>query len=440
MPFKKRPVEVNPGPVADARPARAPVCFGTSSPALVLLVGLASGALLTLLVQRAATTSAARARRVGAGAAPSDRSSRQAAPWAGLVDFTPVLLVPPPENLAGLSCSPTPPTWTLASATPEALEQLFEGVGLPAAQRAEARGFTSCVKGEGCVLRPPLAFVDGLTGVVRGQIYRRLAADSRNYFQYYAFRLHADEIDPWFERSGMPPAVQSRMRALLYEQGDGLWSFADHPSMCGALRPGEEQRTYLRALHSERSLTGRVRIPAGVDLRAVERYWSAGGQSPEGVKARLRALAESPDTSPDTSIDLAELLPPLARARLNTYPTPADPPGLNCHWAAMNFFSEHPDPALADWASALAILERDYERVPIEHARYGDILAITRGDPEELLHAAVYIHDGVYFSKNGRGLVRAFALSRYDRIRELYPPVDGIHESLYRRRSAAIMD
>lgn len=350
-------------------------------------------------------------------------------PW-GQVEFTPVWQVPPQQNVQREVCPTALFNWSLPDYTQARLDLLLDHAGLSPALRAEARQRTSCApSGTGCTLSPSVALIGGLSAEARGQIYRALGQHMRNFYQYYSFRFHAADIDPWFERSGMSPELQARARALFFQESGDLWSFADLAYLCSTL-PAADGQSLMRALNSETSYVGRLWVRRGQDIAGLLRYW--GGGDPERER-QLRPLFESlARSSGGGSVDVGYLLPPMPRARLNTYPGLDDPERLNCIWTAMNFSSEHPDPALQDSAVAAEVLRRDYVEVRPDELRLGDVLTIERGGA--LFHTAVYIADGMYLTKNGRTRLRAWMLSPRQPIRELYPLHDGLREVYYRKR------
>ena len=97
------------------------------------------------------------------------------------------------------------------------------------------------------------------------------------------------------------------------------------------------------------------------------------------------------------------LLPPFARRRLYTYHPVTEEKSryhLDCHWTALNFFSEQPDDRFGDVKEVSRALNGDYHRVS-GNLRLGDVVVFM--DQKKPVHSAVYVADDVLFTKNGRG-------------------------------------
>jgi len=119
---------------------------------------------------------------------------------------------------------------------------------------------------------------------------------------------------------------------------------------------------------------------------------------------------------------VVHLIPPFARRRLYTYPTPSTDPkaaGRDCHWTSLNFFSVDPNDDFTVTEAAVRAFERDYYTIQSEF-RLGDIILFTEGPTNKCFHSAVYIADDILFTKNGPRASNPWMLMRLEHMRDYY--------------------
>ena len=114
-------------------------------------------------------------------------------------------------------------------------------------------------------------------------------------------------------------------------------------------------------------------------------------------------------------------LPPLARARLYTYPSISDAVAgrlPDCHWASLNFFSEDPTPYYLDSKCTNVLLLQD--SVPIEApSALGDVVCFVDA-AGNIIHSCVFVAHDVVFTKNGASLAAPWILQRLRETRAIY--------------------
>jgi hypothetical protein len=128
------------------------------------------------------------------------------------------------------------------------------------------------------------------------------------------------------------------------------------------------------------------------------------------------------------------LLPPFARRRLYTYHAVSEEKsrsGRDCHWSALNFFSEQPDDRFCDVNEVNRVLDEDYYRVRRDF-RLGDVVEFF--DQRGAMHSAVYLADDVLFTKNGRNSWHPWMLMKLDDMKYYYPRRRELQVEYYRRK------
>jgi hypothetical protein len=193
--------------------------------------------------------------------------------------------------------------------------------------------------------------------------------------------------------------VRALVDPLIYRVGDFLY-LADIEIVRQEMGSGPDFQNLVRRLLRQSAMFVTLSIADPDDLDDVTEYWGRGGR-----KTDIRPLLESiADAGPSQTIDLSELLPELPRRLLYRYPkvTLADlekPLLENCFWTALNFFNDEPDDRFLDVAFAMNALRRDYFLVH-DRLQLGDI-AVFSGRDMNVFHVAVYLAQGLVFTKNG---------------------------------------
>ena len=203
----------------------------------------------------------------------------------------------------------------------------------------------------------------------------------------------------------LPPVLVSQLFQLTYPER-GVSAFADMPALCHlvGLQAASE---IVRSINGAPSVRVAVQVHHAADVDALTGYFAN-----PALRPRLEALL----ATSGATIDLKELLPPLPRELLYTYPTFDEDPRQprNCFWTALNFFNASP---LASYSSATAAqraLADSYVRAPLDELGYGDLLVFEEANGAPV-HMAVHVIDDIFLTRNGWNRDRPWTLmSRSD--------------------------
>jgi len=340
-------------------------------------------------------------------------------PW-GQLEYVRINVEQPDEFVPVDDREFEPTRWHFLNYTRAQLTALFNACDLTPAQRAfladpsNWQGATN-----GIFVTPPSELILELNPQARMQIYSVLAESEENPGHVWPATFRNGGFDEWFRHSGLPDATVATIRNLTYARGASL-CFADVPELFNRMRSRpEERRLMMKTLSRQSTLLMKLRVKPDTDVAALTAYWSRGGRAKD-VGPLLESLRKVPGGA---SVDVAHLLPPFARKRLNTYPFPPTDEKLplpDCFWTAMNFFNEPPDDRHFNDTIWRKELEEDYTQVA--EATFGDLILFLRADGSPM-HAAVHIADDVVFTKNGGSLSQPWILMKLEDMLAKYPTI-----------------
>lgn len=262
---------------------------------------------------------------------------------------------------------------------------------------------------------PKLEWLVSLSSSERANLYAHLAMFPENVPQTQPHVFRKDGFDEFLQNSGLADDTKNRFRSLLYPHGNFLM-FSDARAMFDSIRADSEKKLFLKVLGRVRTQMVRLRIREGQDVRALVEYWAHPTRSKD-VGAILQSLSRRPGGG---FIDVVHLLPAFARKLLYTYAVPSSEPAekwLNCHWTTFNFLNREPDSRYLDPAVVARTLREDYVSVPEGH-RFGDIVVLGRNG--EVIHSAIYIADGLVFTKNGNSFLKPWTLMKLSDVQLFY--------------------
>lgn len=354
-------------------------------------------------------------------------------PW-GELEFVRINLQPPDDFLPVEDGSFARARWFFAGHSREQLTNLFTQCELAPAQRAALlNSATWLEEPSGITIVPGDEVVLGLSQQARTQIYSVLGESTRNNLQCWPFRFRRGGFDDWFDRREFSAATLNLMRGLVYERGPTL-CFSDLLEVLAKTPDAAERRQLLKTLTGSSSLLMKLRIRPDSDVRALTAYWGRGFRTKD-LETLFRSLTKVPGS---ITIDVAQLLPPLARKKLNSYPVPADDPTSNqppnCSWTALNFFKDPPDGRFYDPDNCKKELETNY--VPVSEPTFGDLLFIMKPDGS-VVHVAVFIADDVVFTKNGESNTKPWLLMKWDDVVASYSTDHPMQVFMFRAKDPA---
>lgn len=339
-------------------------------------------------------------------------------PW-GHLRLTPIVVSPPLEYVPADWGRNAPAEWIFASATPDVVAAFLQSVGLSPEQIARLsprmRREASIA---GVVINPPPDLVRELSPDVRARLYTQLARDSRNFDQAQSFRFIGGSPEEWFGGSLMSAATRQLVEPLVYRDGAFL-HFADIESIRAQIASPEERQYLAKTLLRNATVMVHLSVDAAEEVGGLAAYWGTGGR-----RTDIRPLLESvSDANDERLVDIVHLLPAFARNHLYRYPKLQTvdltrPLLANCLWSSLNFFEDIPDDRFLDVNYALTTLRTKY--YVVEHGyQLGDIVALV-DDEGDLFHVAVYLADGLLFTKNGTSPVAPWTIMSLDHLKDFY--------------------
>lgn len=355
-------------------------------------------------------------------------------PW-GELTLTPILISPPMEYVAlDWGRLSEQDEWYFPGTPMQAMQAFLLSAGLSPQQIALVSATARPdPRTNGLVVRPDAALVRNLSPQVRARLYLELGKTSLNFDQANAFRFYGATTDEWLGGSPISASTRQLVESLIYRDGDFML-FADPEIVRSQITEVEEQRRLAKTLLRQPTVIAKLVIKDESRIPALAEYWGRGGRRTD-LRPLLDSVAQS---AGDRSIDIIHLLPTFARNQLYRYPRltaeDLDKPLLaNCLWSSLNFFSTRPDDRFLDVNVALNTLKKDYFIVE-DGFQLGDIVAFldARGN---LFHVAVYLADGLVFSKNGTSPVAPWAITTIDQLKGYYRLRSSNPRLIYHRRN-----
>lgn len=340
--------------------------------------------------------------------------------------------VEPPDDFVPTGSEPFVPTrWTFHSYSRVQLRALFEACELSAAQRKELMdeaGWTD--DPSGIVMAPRDGLILELNSAARRQIYSVLAESELNpaHFQPYAFRNGG--FDDWFRDSRLSEPTLKLMRRLVYQRGSAI-CFSDLPQVMPQIQSVEERKRLVKTLWRNPAVMMKLRVRPTTEVNSLTAYWSRGWHVKD-IGSLLESLTH---VQGSITVDVAHLLPPFARRRLNSYPDPGTYTAAHapdCFWTAFNFFSDTPDDRFHEKALWEQELKENYTLVA--EPTFGDVILFVRSD-SLAVHAASYVADDVAFTKNGDDFRQPWVLMKTTDLLARYSHSDQIPVRLLFYRS-----
>jgi hypothetical protein len=313
-------------------------------------------------------------------------------PWGRLSRQT--LVLEPPESWFSFdSCQTDLPVWRVPASTHGEAEAWLREHGVAEDEAVNLAWTARCELPELCLAFPDELALLSLTPVARLLLCEDLndgpleRADGRPHRRPRAWDL-------W----GVFPSTSERTRALIRHlsfEHDQDVLMGDLQLLCRLEASRSERVAIQHDLWRRLALAVRLTVPEAVPIEDIVAYWDRGFRA-KSVRALVRSAARYGDGQ---GIDLIHLLPPIPRMLLNTYPELGQPE-RDCHWTALSFFDEQPDDRYLDGEELRRVYREDYVKVQRREMRYGDVVLFVSAS-DRLLHASVYLADGLVFTKNG---------------------------------------
>ena len=350
-----------------------------------------------------------RNRQEGAAPPPQHSERLDEGPW-GHVEITPVVLEPPLRSVGTGDCTAARAEWKFHGKSRAQVDALLSEAGVEPAWRERLLSFAQCTA-DGCTVVPDDETVLGLTPARRRTLYAALAPFPDNVEQYSALSLPVARQDLWLHDADLGPEATELIRKLMWREDDVV-RFGDVRLVCRSLPPARRPRLQqVLGRHPAATLT--LVVPHDADVNTLAGWWE-NGSSPGVLRPLLEALARLPHGG---RVDVSELLPRVARARLNRFPE-ADEDGRDCHWTALNFTNRRSNDRFLKSEEITHALEKEYVEIPREEAKFGDLLLFSDGI--KAIHSASVVAADVFYTKNGRSTTAPWQFMRYADLRVLY--------------------
>jgi hypothetical protein len=340
-------------------------------------------------------------------------------PW-GNVEWHFIHLEAPDWIVAEYPMPSTQPAWRFPDWTVEKVGTFLRSTGLDEStvnglltdKRAIRKG------SESTTLFPSVAVVEGLSPSTRGAVYAELAKWPQNEFYFEPFYIRDNTVDDWLGPTPVRPEIRDIFEHLTYKRGDVL-AFSDMSVLMGAAKDSNEALRLMKLCTRVRAIMAYLRVDAGSDISALEKYWSAGYRRKD-VRPMLESVSQLPGGG---RLGFAHLLPAEARKLIYSYPT-LDLAGNgqlpNCHWTTLNFFNFRPQNVFLDLRIATSRVLQGYTKVDPPYA-FGDALFYLNKEGDAI-HSCVYLCDDLVYTKNGDALSTPWTISRIGTLMRLYSP------------------
>jgi hypothetical protein len=350
-------------------------------------------------------------------------------PW-GEVVYKRIYLEPPEDFIPIQQFSQDQLKWTLKNCSFIQLKKLFAEAELNASQiESILQNSKEDESTKGFILFPQDSFIIDLKPEQRSVLYTALSGFEENFYQYYPTCISTEEFST--PSKLISDETENNVRKLQYHRGNSIL-FSDFDILRKVVKSDIEFAEVLKKLCRKPTVVMRIRVDENTDINALARYWGRGGRE-KIIYPIIEGMAQSKGES---LISALSLLPPFARVRAYTYPLPSDSQLVareDCFWTCMNFFNEVPNPKFTDSAQVREALARDY--YPVEtQPLLGDLVFFIKANGETV-HGAVYIADGIVFTKNGPTSVTPWTFMTLSDLIVNYPSSEKLIVRVYRPKN-----
>ena len=362
-----------------------------------------------------------RAARLGPNAAaPAEQGgslSTRLGPWGELLaqDIT---LERPVEYLTNDLKAVQPPVWTFHGMNVAQVKTFFTANGLtpPEAERALAPDRVS-PHGTNTLFKPSDQFVFSLSPETRDRLYTAMRGLDVSLFLDSPYYYSQSQLDSMKADARVHPDDLALFKKLVYG-GKDVQRFSDYETLLGRIPTLERRIGMAAALSRQSAVLARLCIRPDTDLDKVVLYWgNVANVRFIDTRPMLEALKRLPRGG---TISLMYLLPPFARDRLYTFPSPPAPgePIPDSYWSTFNFSNSEPDKRFLDLAECLRLLDKSCYKIA-QPGVCGDVL-LFKNNKGEIRHSAVYLAADLVFSKLGKNYTMPWTIMRIADLQALY--------------------
>lgn len=354
-------------------------------------------------------------------------------PWGELVTLE-IDLEQPEEYVSFEATTDRIATWTFTNRTLNQTREILTESGMSPGliESTLASGKVENTP-QGTVVKPGDEVITVIPAEVRAKLYGTLSQWPENRYMANPYHLPTEDFSALLTSTDVPPAALELVRKLTYVQV-GKKLFSDPEAVLHQIPSAEGRLHLLKMLTYQTAVLARLRLRPDSDVDKLLGYW---GSMPGVHTKDLRPLLESIKKTPDGgTISLLYMLPPFARERLYTSPLPtqAGDVKMDCHWTAMNFFNETPDPRFQDNAFASNYIKENCYQIG-KPSKIGDLVFLLNSK-SEVIHSAVYIAEDLVFTKNGINFAQPWILMRIPNMCEVFTVNEEPKIAYYRRKES----
>ena len=338
-------------------------------------------------------------------------------PWGELLTQN-ISLERPAEYLNDELKTVQPPVWTFHGMNVAQVKALFIANGLTQqeAEKALAPDRVS-TRETNTLFKPSEEFVFSLKPETRDRLYGAMRGLDVNLYLDSPYYYAKDHIEWVTGDARVHPDDLALFKKLVYG-GKDIRRFGDYETLMGRI-PTLQRRVGMAAWLSRQSaVLARLCIRPDTDIDKVAMYW---GNVPNVRFIDIRPMLEALKGLPrGGTISLMYLLPPFARERLYTFPSPParGEPIPDCHWSTFNFSNVKPDNRFLDPAACLRYIDENFYKIA-QPALDGDVL-LFKNDKGQIRHSAVYLADDLVFTKNGKNYTMPWMIMRIPDLQAMY--------------------
>jgi hypothetical protein len=325
------------------------------------------------------------------------------------MEYTPFTIAAPDDMLPVRSIERNGTRWFMAGFSADSFVTFLQSTSLtPEVQQQFLDPAVFHLVENGIELTPPPDLVFALTPDARAKFYQVLAQSPENDDQINY--LSKDDLTEQFSNSGVSSNVMALFKSLCVQRGDYLM-FSGVPALLSRIPTYEEKMHLAKALTRQRTMLLNLHITPTTDIDVLTKYWDRGCWGTD-LQTIFKSMTE---IRTGTWMNILMILPDLPAAEIYDYPNvmdnPLDGPPVNrdCAWTSFNFFRDAPDPHFGELQYVRQELNTNYYQLH-EPPRYGDLVLVARPDGF-VIHAAIYMADDIWFTKNGSNLDHPWMLS-----------------------------
>ena len=326
------------------------------------------------------------------------------------------------------------PLWNFGSLTAPAVQNVLMSSGLSSEDTGKL--LLNQVKNPSgaFVIKPDDSILLGLAPEVRSKLYLALSENPSNRLQNAPYFIPRGDVMRLFDKKHDSNAKAiALMKKLLYVR-NGYTYFSDPEVILRNIPDPEERAEFLQSLTSQNAVLLRILIKPDTDIDKPLYYWGLTGP---GVRLKdLRPLFEAQQRLKDGgSISILYLLPPMVRERLFTTPLPSvegNKKQPDCHWTALNFFSETPDDRMSDNDFASSFIAQNYYEIG-KPGLQGDLVLLFN-EKNRVIHSSVYLADDILFTKNGVNFAQPWILMREKDMIGYFSALEPVKVAYFRRK------